>query len=93
MIERVEILSEHFINAEEAVNEAQERMSACRKQLTNGGSSILTAANELKKLGVKPTPTQAKLKRRKKIAPLLEELGEEVNYEEVNTPAIEEGEA
>lgn len=93
VIERVEILSEHFINAEEAVNEAQERMSACRKQLTNGGSSILTAANELKKLGVKPTPTQAKLKRRKKIAPLLEELGEEVNYEEVNTPAIEEGEA
>ena len=90
VIERIEILAEHFINAEEAVNEAQERMSACRKQLTQGGSSILTAANELQKLGVKPALTQARQKRRKKIAPLLEELGEEINYEDVDTPAIEE---
>lgn len=90
VIERIEILAEHFINAEEAVNEAQERMSACRKQLTQGGSSILTAANELQKLGVKPALTQARQKRRKKIAPLLEELGEEINYEDVDTTAIEE---
>ena len=90
VIERIEILAEHFINAEEAVNEAHERMSACRKQLTQGGSSILTAANELQKLGVKPALTQARQKRRKKIAPLLEELGEEINYEDVDTPAIEE---
>lgn len=92
VIERVEILAEHFISAEDAVNLAQEKMSACRKQLTNGGSSILTAANELQKLGVKPALTQARQKRRKKIAPILEELGEEINYDEVDTPAIEEGE-
>ena len=92
VIERVEIMAEHFISAEDAVNLAQEKMSACRKQLTQGGSSILTAANELQKLGVKPALTQARQKRRKKIAPILEELGEEVPFEDVDTPAIEEGE-
>ena len=83
VIERVEILAEHFVNAEDAVNTAQKKITACREQLTNGGKSILTAAHDLQKLGVKPALTKARQDRRKKIAGLLEEVGEEVNYEAI----------
>ena len=92
VIERVEILAEHFVAAEDAIHTAQDKISDCRKQLTNGGKSILKSANDLHKLGVNPALTQARTKRRVKIASLLENMDEDVDYEEVEAPALESGE-
>jgi DNA recombination protein RmuC len=91
VIERVEMLAEHFIEAETAINDAKTEIDGCRKLLADGGNSILKSANDLQKLGVKPAITKARVGRRKKIAGLLEEIGEDVSYEEVELPAIESG--
>lgn len=91
VIERVEMLAEHFVAAESAINTAQDKISDCRKQLTNGGKSILTAAHDLQKLGVKPALTKARKDRRKKIAGLLEDIGEDVDYEQIDTAALDSG--
>lgn len=77
IIERIEILAEHFVNAETAINTAQQKIKDCREQLTDGGRTIFTAAHELQKLGVKPALTTARRDRRKKIAGLLEDVSED----------------
>ena len=46
---------------------------------------------DLHKLGVNPALTQARTKRRVKIASLLENMDEDVDYEEVEAPALESG--
>ena len=75
VLERVEALLERFVDAEAAVAKASEHLQAGRNLLTDGGTSIVTAANTLRNLGIHPKSKEYD-KRRRKSATIHEELGE-----------------
>lgn len=75
ILERVELLLETVVDAEDAIKKADEKLGKSHALLTDGGQSIVTAANTLKNLGVRPKSKEY-AKRLQKTAVIHEQLGE-----------------
>lgn len=86
IIERVEELLEQVVDAETAIQKASTALGKGHALLVDKSRSIVTAANTLQNLGVRPK-TREYAKRLKKAAAIHEELGEnmleEAAYEEI----------